>query len=351
MKIRSTLLLVCLFLLPWPALAKDEPVIYTIKQGDTLWGISQRFLKDPHYWPNLWANNPEIPNPHFIYPGQKLAIYDGRITIVPAATAAEPAPTAAAAPEAAPAPEPEAAAAVEPAAPVTPPAEAAVTFKVYGDDEGLITTEALAGAGTLVDTVDNRVMVTEGDTIFLDMHDLAATSPGSEYTLFALGKEVLHPITGKPVGFRSYNLGKARITQVTSSVAVAKVTGVLREIERGAKVKDWQPPLRELALKKAAQKVSGYILTAAGDQLALGQMDVIYVDLGSKDGLEPGNMLYLSRQRQATRLALQDRDLQLPEILVGNAIVLRVEPTTAAALILKSAGPVYRGDRVTTMTE
>ena len=65
------------------SLAKEEAIIYTVKQGDTLWDISQRFIKDPYYWPNLWSNNPDIGNPHLIYPGQKLRIYNGRIEIIP----------------------------------------------------------------------------------------------------------------------------------------------------------------------------------------------------------------------------------------------------------------------------
>ena len=85
MNLKRIILTTFLLLMIWPslALAKEEPIIYTVKQGDTLWGISQRFIKDPYYWPNLWSNNPDIGNPHLIYPGQKLRIYDGRIEIIP----------------------------------------------------------------------------------------------------------------------------------------------------------------------------------------------------------------------------------------------------------------------------
>ena len=48
----------------------EEPTVYVIQKGDTLWGLSDRFLKDPYYWPNLWARNPPITNPHYIYPVQ-----------------------------------------------------------------------------------------------------------------------------------------------------------------------------------------------------------------------------------------------------------------------------------------
>lgn len=85
---KKTLLLILtllILLLPSLALAGDGAATrtYVIKKGDTLWGISQRFIKDPYYWPNLWSNNPFIANPHLVYPGQKVAIYDGRIEIVP----------------------------------------------------------------------------------------------------------------------------------------------------------------------------------------------------------------------------------------------------------------------------
>ena len=63
------------------ALADETPTIYTIVPGDTLWGLSQRFLNDPYYWPNLWAGNQTIGNPHFIYPGQRLRVYSDRIEI------------------------------------------------------------------------------------------------------------------------------------------------------------------------------------------------------------------------------------------------------------------------------
>ena len=85
MNLKRIILTACLLMMLWPvaAIAKEEPIIYTVKQGDTLWDISQRFIKDPYYWPNLWSNNPAIGNPHLIYPGQKLRIYDGRIVIIP----------------------------------------------------------------------------------------------------------------------------------------------------------------------------------------------------------------------------------------------------------------------------
>src|SRR5665647_3278 len=84
MKIRL-LLLLALLTIPSVLLAagQEEPTIYVIRQGDTLWGLSERFIKDPYYWPEMWSNNGQVTNPHFIYPGQKVRIFPDRLEFVP----------------------------------------------------------------------------------------------------------------------------------------------------------------------------------------------------------------------------------------------------------------------------
>jgi len=342
MTIRRTILFFSLLLLPLAASAQDGGRTYVIKKGDTLWGISERFIKDPYYWPGLWANNPDIANPHFIYPGQTLRIYDGRIEIVPAYPEA-PAVEAAPATTADVAPAPPQAALPEPAP--------AITINTLGGARGFVSDEEIATAGVLVDTIDNRILMASGDTVFVKPHDPAAVRPGDRFSLFAIGDRILHPVSNVPLGHQVAELGSLQISASGDKVATAVITDSLREIQRGALLLPWQPAAKEIELRKAARELSGYIVAGGDGKIALSQFDVIFIDLGAVDGLEVGNMLYVSRQRMATELAYGEEELQLPDVLLGSAVIVDTRPRSAAALVLKSVDSMYTGDRVTTVTE
>lgn len=338
MIMRKTLLLISLVLLPLLAAASEEPRTYVIKKGDTLWGISERFIKDPFYWPNLWANNPYLTNPHLIYPGQKLSIYDGRVEIVPAHPEAPPVVVAVEEPG------------VEVAgAPQTEPREA-LTIETRGGSEGFVSLDEIESAGTLVDTIDDRILMAKGDQVFVKMDDLAATDQGDIYSLFDIGEEVIHPHTGKMMGYQVIPLGNLSVTQLNSATATGVITSSFREIQRGAKLRPYEPARREVTLKKADRSLAGFIVAAKGGQIALAQNDIVYIDLGAADGLEIGNLLYITRPREATSLALE-QDIELPDILLGAAVVVETRPHTASALVLKSNASLFRGDRVLTLID
>ncbi len=342
MNLRRIVLTTCLLLmiLPGITLAKEEPIIYTVKQGDTLWDISQRFIKDPHYWPNLWSNNPDVGNPHLIYPGQKLRIYDGRIEIIPVTGAGEGGTSDIG------------------AAVVTP--DEILLISTYGGAKSYISAEEEESLGTLVDTVDNRVMVTVGDKVFLEMADLAATRPGDVFELITMGPKVFHPMAEDKfghqrekaaIGFQTIQLGTLEIKEVTPSVAVAEIITATREIKRGSKLRPYTPVPDRIPRLIADTIIEGYVLSDDIGKLAMGQWEVILIDIGTEEGLQVGHELDLYRKRAPSERVDKDKHLVLPDINLGDAIVLEVRRGFAEALITRTNNlPIYRGDQVRTRT-
>ncbi len=333
MPFKKIIMLTCLLLLPLSALAQGEVQTYVIKKGDTLWGISQKFLTDPNYWPSLWSNNPFVTNPHLIYPGQKIAIYDGRIELVPVGEENYPAGAQAAAAAERPIPQEE------------------ITIKIHQRALGFISQEEFEAAGTLVDTTDNRLLIGTGETVFLEMGNLAATMPGSTFALFEVKEQVLHPVTRQKLGYRIDELGTLQITEVNDEVATGEITKAFREIQRGAKLRPYQPAQTVIELKRAEQELSGILIDAQDGRIALSQYDIIHVDLGANDGLQVGNLLNISRPRDASALSLTNKNLKLPDVLLGSALVIETHANTAAALVLKVTEQLYRGDRLTTVID
>jgi len=345
MTLRKTiLLLISLLLLPLSTPAAESPQIYTVKKGDTLWGISQRFLKDPYYWPNLWSNNPEIPNPHFIYPGQQLAIYDGRIEIV----ATKPESDTPAIPDAVFTPdEATGSVAISPPETIQPEEEATIISTSGGI--GFVTVKDIENAGRIIDAVDNRIVLGPEDTVFIEMNDLDGARTGTRYALLEIGEKFRHPVTKRTIGYHVIQLGEVEITDVHDEVASGKILSSNREIFRGAILIPYQQVDREITLKRQTRQISGYLIASLRGNSSLGQFDIVYADIGAAAGLEKGNMVNISRPRKTSDASIAD--LKLPDVLIGVAVIVDFRETTSTLLVLKAVDNIFVGDRITTITD
>lgn len=86
-RFRTVLAVACLTVATYAAAVEfngEHPDTYVVKKGDTLWDISGRFLKHPWLWPEIWQANPQINNPHLIYPGDVISLaYLDRVAVEP----------------------------------------------------------------------------------------------------------------------------------------------------------------------------------------------------------------------------------------------------------------------------
>jgi LysM domain len=319
----------------------EEPMVYVIKKGDTLWGLSDRFLKDPYYWPNLWARNPPITNPHLIFPGQKVKIYPDRIEVVPAVPPPPPAAPIVEAPAAKPA---------EPAAPApaTAPVEEIApqkTFTVLGG-AGFLLENGIQPAGHIVATYQNRVIVGEDDIVYTDIGMKQGGKVGDRYSIFKDMGPISHPVTNFIMGRKIIPLGTLQLSELEEKTSKAIVTKSFLEIGAGSYLMPYRDRKREVALKASDKDLAGYIIATQTGNQTLASGDIAFIDLGASQGVEAGNMLYIVRDVVPDQQKFPGNVDKLPAEVLGALVVVEVGQKTSTALIVKSIDTIYSGDRV-----
>ncbi len=306
--------------------------IYTIQKGDTLWDLSQRFIEDPFYWPNIWSDNPDlITNPHLIFPGQQIRILDGRLQIIPAFTDSDT---------------------EKPTETVTPTTEEQLSISVATRGDGFILVDEHP-QGRIIDATDNRVLLTETDLVFVSMNAGSIARTGDTFGIYQRGDVIVHPHNKKQrLGTMMYNLGSLKVVEVRGSTVVGRIDSAYREITRGAELFYYDPPRREIALRRGTTETPGALVATQEEKGTISTGDIVFIDLGRNDDLAVGNLFYISRPRQTTSEALRGAEhLDLPEEVVGAAIVTETRDNTSTALIIKSVDTASIGNRVTVATD
>lgn len=309
-----------------------NPTIYVIKQGDTLWGLSERFLKDPYYWPKMWAKNSQITNPHFIYPGQKVRIFPDRIEFVPKDEAATSAQKASA-PKQIPTAFSEAAAKEQ-------------SFVVRGS-EGYIAEDRFLPDGVIISINHNRVMAGMDDIVYTDLGNRKGAKSGDKYDIFKIDREIEHPVTKRKIGTKLYPVGTLQLTDVEGETSRAIVTSSFREISVGAALMAAKHiEKREIVLKESKSSAEGYIVESFTGTGIIAAGDIVYIDLGKNDGIEDGNMLYVVREMKQPEKFYEAKKPNLPQELIGAVVVVDAKDRSSTALVIKSVEAIVKGDKL-----
>ena len=241
-------------LCPFAQEKKEGEEIYTIKQGDTLWDISSKFLKDPFLWPKLWQRNPYITNPHWIYPGQPVRIVPaeelmkegtkeagGEAGKEPEMKKGEPTPAegqpsaaeAGAKPEAKPGEVKPALKAEE----VKPSAEKPLEEKpgVFPEvrDAGFIGDLNLRGIGVILENREGKNYMSEGDIVYLAFRTADPVLVGNKYTIIRAARIVRHPTTGQKIGRKYLITGNLQVIDQQGNFFTGKVIEAFWPIVNG----------------------------------------------------------------------------------------------------------------------
>ncbi len=313
---------------------EEEPTIYVIQKGDTLWGLSEQFLKNPNYWPNLWSLNPDIGNPHVIAPGQKVRIFADRIEFVDGgADKAAPAEVV----------EEKSAQTAKKAAPETVQVKEK-SFMVSGSVGFLLEKEQLP-TGYIVSTHQGRQIVGVDDIVYTDFGSLHGAKVGTRFSIFKKLGAVSHPINNVILGYRVVPLGALQLADVEENNSKALITKSYQEISTGAFLIPYRERRRDVVLKAANIDLTGYIVETETGKNAISIGDVAFLDLGRSHGLAVGNMLYVVRDVVPDSKVVFD-NLKLPPEVIGALVVVDIGDNTSTVLVVKCIDTIYRGDRV-----
>ena len=309
------------------AIRPDAPDRYTVVPGDTLWGISGRFLKDAWRWPEVWRLNQEqIQNPHLIFPGEVIVLdrASGRLSIEGRDTAAAPGAPGVAGPAGVPphlatidvSPRVRIEALPPKPIPTIKPSDIAAFLSkplVVGQDE-------LDSAPQIVATQEDRIAIGMGDKAYAEGITKEA---GVVWQVFRRGDPLVDPESNETLGYEVFYLGEARVTKF-GDLSTLQITSSTREINRGDRLvpASKEQPVFAYVPRAPQKPVRAYIISAYGNLGETGPLGIVALSKGSRDGLEVGNVLaiYTSSQiaKRTGRYGLRTSALYGREGLSGS---------------------------------
>ena len=314
-------------------LNEDVPDVYVVKRGDTLWGISGMYLRQPWRWPELWDVNPQIDNPHLIYPGDelyltwvngepRLQLRRGRDVKLDPGMRVSP---------------------LDLAIPVIPLDEIGAFLKRHL----ILDADALNNSAYVVAGDQGRLIAAPGDRVYG-----RGPFPDGErtYGIFRAGDTYSDPVTGELLGYQAVDIGNARLVSSNlDEVTELTVTRVTEEV----RIADRLLPQRERVLDApfqprapGVQVDDGFMIAVDGGVSQIGQGDIVVLNRGEREGLEVGHVLAIYQAGGLVFDEVARQNVALPDTRAGLLMVFEVFEKASYALVLRANRPLKVLDKV-----
>ncbi|ABW66347.1 LysM peptidoglycan-binding domain-containing protein [Desulfosudis oleivorans] len=317
---------------------------YTVRPGDTLWDLSRKFYDSEWVWPAMWGQNKDLTNPHLIYPGQKIRLYqktdvpDYRDKMVPPPPPEEEVAVAQFMPEEQAAPE--------------PPVEKQVYFEFAPiDSVGFI--QRLEKTVLSRNPLDpyklgkifkvegyDRKLLSQGDTIYIQQTGDTSFISGNTYRIYKPITPVDDPTTGKYVGHQYNIAGIAEITAVTPDFAVANIHRSFQEITVGDLIMPFEQRAPKIPLTESPEGLTGTIVGVNSPAKIFGEHAVVFINRGKKDGIYTGQRYEVYYQENEQ---VGGKKVAMPPIVYGRLLVLLTLDTTATVVVTNSDDMIEAG--------
>ena len=318
------------------------PETHSVKRGDTLWDLSARYYQNPYFWPRVWAYNPQILNPHWIYPGDRLKLREpggstlGNIGLGFTAQKARVAPGT-----------------------------------IFLRDVGWVDNKKDDDWGEVQGSPDDQLLLSENDDVYIQLGDDHDVAVGQYLTIW---KPLRKVGSGDASGLLVSIRGTVKIERVNPKTRMvrAKIIESLDVIERGAKVGPVGRRFDVVAPVVSDQDVDATILASVYPHQFYGQNQVVFIDKGEKEGVKPGMRFFAIRRGDGWQKMLKnvgpytdkrsvvedDRNAiieatptpppesRLPDETYAECRVIRTREHTAMVMVTASTSEIERSARL-----
>lgn len=327
----------------------EYPQTYIVQKGDTLWDISSVFLRDPWHWPEIWFKNPQVENPHLIYPGDELAIIyiggerrvqivrrgeDGQILSIGGTSGMKVVKLS-------PRVRTHAIDASIPSIPID-------SIRHLLSRPLIIEKEELDNSAYVISSVDAHLINSVNDRLYV--RKLDTKSGNGRYQIFRPNKPLYDPTTDELLGYEAIYVGETKLL-LGGDPATVQVTKSVREILRNDRVLpiDNTNFERDFFPKPPGTQVRGEVLSLLDAISMLGQYQTLAINLGSRDGIETGNLLVVKRVG-AVIPDFEEEDptfkVKLPNERIGLVMIIRSFEKMSYALVMEASRPIVVTDYV-----
>jgi hypothetical protein len=305
------------------------PDLHVVRSGDTLWDISFYYFNDPWQWPKVWSYNPQITNPHWIYPGDLVRLLP-RGVFVNAGPDPDPTPTG---------PDP---------GPDDVPAPAK-KFQVKIKQTAFIDKKQLDDSVTIDGSVDEKALLGDGDSVYLSYPQGKPPQVGQRYSIYVPGTKAKQG--DKVFGAYVNILGTLEVVSVKKD---KRARGVIvqanQEIERGAKVGPLVKSYKTVPPVQPTADAQGTIVGLLTRDQLIGDGEVVFLSLGKSSGIAVGNRMTVVRRGDALPDTMEKGagadDRRFPARALGEIVVVEVGDKISVGLVTLSVQEMSVGDLV-----
>jgi hypothetical protein len=326
----------------------EHPQTYIVQKGDTLWDISSHFLRDPWYWPEIWYKNPQIDNPHLIYPGDELAIvYIGgekRIQLsrrgeTGQALATRGLKTVKLSPRIR-------AQSIDASIPSIP----IESIRQLLEKPIIIDELDLARAAYVLDSKDNHLANAINDVLYVRNLD---TSTGNvRFSVFRPHKPLIDTTSGEILGYEALYVAEGKLERGGDPASV-RVTSSTLEILRDDRLLpiDNTTLERDFFPRSPKEQVEGRIISLLDAISQVGRYQTVVVNLGLRDNISVGNILKIEKEGKVVIDKNEEEKnfaVKLPNERSGLLMIIRTYEKMSFGLIMQADTPIRLNDAVKT---